>query len=390
MKRIGRWASVAGLLLLAGAGPVLAAPAEKTAPAGKAKKQSGKQAEAAKDPLNAETLAGLALRGIGPALTSGRVVDFAVDPSDRSRYFVATASGGVWRTDNAGTTWTPVFDQQASYSIGCVTLDPNDPLTVWVGSGENNSQRSVSYGDGVYRSTDGGTTWNNMGLKDSEHIGDIVVDPRDSRTVYVAAQGPLWRSGGDRGLYKTTDGGVTWKKILEISADTGVNEVVMDPRNPDVLYASAYQRRRRVWTLIDGGPESAIYKSTDAGASWTKLERGLPTEDMGRIGLTVSPVAPDVVYAVIEAAGDAGGFFRSTDGGSNWEKRSDYVSSSPQYYQELVPDPDDVDRVYSLDTFLMVTEDGGKTFGRAGQSHKHVDEHALWIDPDDPAYMLSG
>lgn len=405
MKRNSLWWSALGLVLILfmtlGA-PMSAAPAAQAAK-GQADKSQAAKGKAAKtqdgdkkqgdkpaDPMSAPTFAGLELRGIGPALPSGRVVDFAVDPTDRARYFVATASGGVWRTENSGTTWTPVFDEQGSYSIGCVTLDPKDPLTVWVGSGENNSQRSVSYGDGVYKSTDGGTTWEKVGLEDSEHIGKIIVDPLVSETVYVAAQGPLWRSGGDRGLYKTTDGGKSWKKILDISPDTGVSDLVMDPESSAVLYATAYQRRRHVWTLIDGGPESAIYKSVDAGATWTKLERGLPTTEMGRIGLAVSPVAPAVVYAIIEAAGKDGGFYRSLDGGSNWEKRSDYVSSSPQYYQELVPDPTDVDRIYSLDTFMMITEDGGATFHRAGQSHKHVDEHALWIDPEDTSYMLSG
>jgi photosystem II stability/assembly factor-like uncharacterized protein len=188
-------------------------------------------------------------------MCSGRVVDFAVDPTNTSRWFVATAAGGVWRTHNNGTTFEPIFDQQGSYSIGCVTLDPSNPHTVWVGTGENNGQRSVSWGDGVYRSRDGGDSWEHLGLEGSQHIGMIVVDPRDSDTVWVAAQGPLWNSGGDRGLYKTTDGGETWTRVLHISDDTGVNEVFLDPRDPDTVYASAWQHRRHVWTLIDGGPE---------------------------------------------------------------------------------------------------------------------------------------
>ncbi len=337
-----------------------------------------------------ELLAGLAFRELGPALASGRVADLAVHPGRTSTWYAAIASGGVWRTDNAGTTWRPLFDDQGSYSIGSITLDPNDPLVVWVGTGENNSQRSVSYGDGVYKSTDGGAGWTNVGLKESEHIGRIVVDPRDSRVVYVAAQGPLWRAGGDRGLFKTTDGGGTWKNVLEISQHTGVNEVWIDPRDPDVLYASAYQRARRTWTLIDGGPESAIYKSTDAGANWQKLTAGLPTEEMGKIGLAVSPAAPDVVYAIVESIDDAGGVFRSTDAGANWEKRSDYVSDSPQYYNELVPDPHDPDRVYSMDTWLHVSEDGGKTFVKVPETSKHVDNHALWIDPANTDHLVAG
>jgi photosystem II stability/assembly factor-like uncharacterized protein len=349
-----------------------------------------KKTEETEDVWSAGTFAGLKFRLLGPALTSGRVSDIAVHPDNRAHYFVSVASGGVWKTTNDGTTWTPVFDDQGSYSLGCVTIDPNDPLTVWVGTGENNSQRSVSYGDGVYKSVDGGTTWSNVGLESSEHIGKIVVDPRDSNVVYVAAQGPLWAPGGDRGLYKTEDGGKTWNAVLEISENTGVSDVVMDPRNPDVLYAAAYQRRRRVWTLIDGGPESAIHKSTDAGTSWTKLETGLPTVDIGRIGLAIAPTRPDTVYAIIEAEGEEGGFFRSTDAGANWEKRSDYVSGSPQYYQEIIPDPVDPDRVYSNDTWMHVTEDGGKTFVKVGEKTKHVDNHALWIDPENTDYLLAG
>jgi len=206
------------------------------------------EAEASKDALSSGNLGGLKFRSIGPAFMAGRIGDLAVDPQDPSHYYVAACSGGVWKTTNSGTTWTPVFDKQGSYSIGCLRMDPNNPATVWVGTGENNAQRSVSFGDGVYRTLDGGETWKNMGLKDSEHIGMIQVHPRDADTVYVAAQGPLWRSGGERGLYKTTDGGKSWKRILHVSRDTGVNEVHFDPRDPDVLYASSWQRRRRVWS----------------------------------------------------------------------------------------------------------------------------------------------
>jgi len=340
--------------------------------------------------MSTATFAGLKFRSIGPALQSGRVCDFAVDPANPSHYFVAVCSGGVWKTENAGITYKPVFDGQGSYSIGCVTIDPNNPHTIWVGTGENNSQRSVSFGDGVYRSRDGGKSWKNVGLKDSEHIGMIVVDPRDSNTVYVAAQGPLWRSGGDRGLYKTTDGGENWQRVLYVSEDTGINEVHIDPRNPDVLYASSYQRRRRVWTLINGGPEGAIYKSTDAGKSWRKVNSGLPRVDKGRIGMCVSPVNPDVIYAIVEAADGKGGVFRSTNRGESWSKRSGHVTSSPQYYNELVCDPGNVDRVYSLDTFLNVTNDGGKTFKRVPGRDRHVDDHALWIDSANTDHLLVG
>ncbi|MCD4680207.1 MAG: hypothetical protein K8S00_07450 [Bacteroidales bacterium] len=251
--------------------------------------------------ISSNLVKALKFRSIGPALMSGRIIDFAVNPDKPSEYYVAVASGGVWKTINSGITWTPIFDNQKSYSIGCVTMDPNNHNVVWVGTGENNSQRSVSYGDGVYKSVDGGKSWKNMGLKSSEHIGDIVVDPGNSDIVYVAAQGPLWGPGGDRGLYKTTNGGETWECILNISENTGISEIAMDPGNADVLYAVAYQRRRHVFTLINGGPESAIHKSTDAGKSWRKLKKGLPGGDVGRIGIAISPVNTNFLYAIIEA-----------------------------------------------------------------------------------------
>jgi photosystem II stability/assembly factor-like uncharacterized protein len=337
-----------------------------------------------------DTFTGLAFRGIGPAVTSGRVGDIAVHPTEPNTWYVVVASGGVWKTVNAGVTWIPIFDSQGSYSIGCITLDAKNPLVVWVGTGENNSQRSVGYGDGLYKSTDGGKTWENVGLKTSEHIAKILIDPRDSNIVYVAAQGPLWSSGGERGLYKTLDGGKTWKQVLKISENTGVTDVVMHPRNPDLLLAAAYQRRRHVWTLIDGGPESAIYRSTDAGATWKKLEGGLPKEEMGRIALTIPAAQPDWVYALIEAAGKGGGFYRSTDAGGSWKKMSDYVPTSPQYYTEIFADPKNPDRVYSMDTFMQVTEDGGKSFHKAGEKFKHVDNHVLWIDPEDTSHLIAG
>ena len=343
---------------------------------------------AAAQDFSASTFRGLKLREIGPALTSGRIADFAVNPENPSEYYVAVASGGVWKTTNAGNTYEPIFDDQGSYSIGTVVLDPNNPHVVWVGTGENNGQRSIAYGDGVYRSEDGGKSWTRMGLEESEHIGKIVVDPRDSDVVYVAAQGPLWSAGGDRGLYKTTDGGKTWSKVLEISEHTGVSDLVMDPRDPDVLIASAWQRRRHVWTLVSGGPESALYRSTDGGESWTKVTRGLPSGDVGRYGLCMSPVDPDYVYAIVEAASGEG-FYRSTDRGASWRKMSDY-SSRGNYYQELICDPADRDRVYSMDTYTMVTDDGGSSWDRLGGRLRHVDDHALWIDPDDTDHLLIG
>jgi photosystem II stability/assembly factor-like uncharacterized protein len=348
-----------------------------------------KENEEPKTKLNAETLSGLELRGIGPAINSGRVVDFAVTPGKRHRFFAATASGGLWKTENAGTTWEPVFDGEGSYSIGCVTIDPSNSNVIWVGTGENNSQRSVSFGDGVYKSMDGGQSWTNTGLTESEHIGRIVVHPDNSDVVFVAAQGPLWRSGGDRGLYKTTDGGATWERILHVSDDTGVSEVWLDPRDPDLMYATSYQRRRHVWTLINGGPESAFHKSTDGGATWRKIDKGLPDVDRGRMGLCISPVNPDVVYGVVDAVRDEGGVFRSLDRGESWEKRSDHAPGG-DYWNELTCDPHDLDTVYSVEVWLWVTRDGGKTFEKVNWKKKHVDDHAVWLDPEDPDYMLVG
>lgn len=328
-------------------------------------------------------------RLLGPAVTSGRVVGLAVNPKDKSHYYVAAASGGVWKTTNAGTTWQPVFDNEGSFSIGCVTLDPKNPNVVWVGTGENNSQRSVAYGDGVYKSTDGGRSWANVGLKGSEHIGRILIDPRDSDTVYVAAQGPLWGPGGDRGLYKTTDGGRTWTQSLLVDENTGVSDVVLDPRNPDQLLAVSYQRRRHVWTLVNGGPGSGVHRSTDGGKTWKKVSGGLPGGDLGRIGLAAAPSDPDTVYAVVEAADKQGGIFRSTDRGITWEKRNPFDAQA-QYYAHLVVDPKDKDRLYAMNVLLQVSDDGGKTLRPLGESNKHVDNHTLWVDPADTAHYRVG
>ena len=339
--------------------------------------------------LDSDTLAALELRGIGPAYNSGRISDFAVTPGKRHRYFVATASGGLWKTDNAGVSWTPVFDGEGSYSIGTVEMDPANHNVIWVGTGENNAQRSVAFGDGVYKSVDGGQNWSHMGLEDSEHIGNIQIDPRDSDVVYVAAMGPLWNGGGDRGLYKTTDGGETWERILHVSDDTGVAEVWLDPRDPDTVYATSWQRRRHVWTLVNGGPESAFHKSTDGGATWREIDQGLPSVDRGRMGLCISPIDPDVIYGILDAVRDEGGLFRSTDRGETWKKRSDHTTSG-DYWNELFCDPHDLDTVYSVGVWLWVTDDGGESFEKVPGDHIHVDYHALWIDPDDPDYLLTG
>jgi len=342
--------------------------------------------------LTADILSGLAFRNIGPAVMSGRISDIMIHPHKRPVWYVAVGSGGVWKTENAGTTWTPVFDGQASYSIGCLALDPKNPDIVWVGTGENVSGRHVGYGDGVYKSLNGGKTWTNMGLRRSEHIGRILVDPRDSDVVYVAAEGPLWSPGGERGLYKSEDGGKTWKLSLEISKNTGVTSVELNPSNPDILYAAAYQRRRTVAAFMGGGPESAVYKSEDAGKTWRKLTVGLPEGDMGKIGLAVSPIDPAVVYATIEAGPEDRGFYRSADRGESWEKRNSFISggTGPHYYQEIFADPNRFDRVYQMAPPLMVTDDGGRTFRRVNEKHKHGDNHAMAFLPGEPDYLLVG
>jgi photosystem II stability/assembly factor-like uncharacterized protein len=375
-------AFVAGVCLALCASAALAAPKPAATASAKTVKDDSK--------LKSTTFSGLKFRGIGPAVTSGRIVDLVVDPKDKSTWYVAAAYGGVWKTTNAGTTFSPIFDTQGTSSIGCVALDPKDPLTVWVGSGENNSQRSVGWGDGVYRSPDGGKTWENMGLKASEHIGTVLVDPRNSGTVFVAAQGPLWAPGGDRGVYKSADGGKTWKQVLKVDEWTGANEVRFDPRDPDVMFATTYQRHRKVWTLIDGGPGSGLWKSTDAGETWKKLTNGLPKGDMGRIGIVLPPLEPGSIVATIEGAQDEQGTYRSDDGGMNWSKLNDRPSGSAQYYQELFADPNVPGRLYQVDTYLQTSDDGGKTWRRAGEKSKHVDNHIVWIDPTDSRHLLVG
>jgi photosystem II stability/assembly factor-like uncharacterized protein len=331
----------------------------------------------------------LRFRSIGPALTSGRIADVAVDPTNKKIWYVATAAGGVWKSVNAGLTFTPIFDGEGSFSTGAITIDPKNPNVIWVGSGENNAQRVVAYGDGVYKSIDGGRSWKNMGLKESEHIGRILIDPRNSDVVYVASQGPLWSKGGERGLYKTTDGGATWTRVLHVDDWTGTNDVQMDPRNPDVLIASTWQRQRRTCCFVAGGPGSGIHRSIDGGKTWVKSQAGFPSGDIGRIGLAMSTVDPDVVYAIAEAAQGRGGFFRSTNGGVSWERMCGYQTGG-NYYNEIFTDPVNVDRVYAVDVILQVTDDGGRNFRRVGEQKKHVDNHSVWIDPDDTEHLIVG
>lgn len=341
------------------------------------------------DPMGPQIFGGMRFRSIGPAVTGGRVIAFAVDPTDRSKYYVAVASGGVWKTVNGGTTFTPIFDNEGAFSIGAIAIDPNNPSTLWVGTGERNSQRSVAYGDGVYRSDDGGRSWRNVGLKTSEHIGRIAIDPRDSNVVFVAAQGPLWAGGGERGLYKTTDGGRTWKAVIPGTENTGATDVVIDPSNPDTMYAATWQRRRHYYTLINGGPESGVYKSVDGGNTWTRIRSGLPPGDLGRIGLSISPAETNVVYATVEASGVLSGIFRSSDRGSSWERMGNRIAQG-MYYGQIVADPKVVDRVYIPDVQMQVSDDGGRTQRGVGERLKHVDNHAIWVDPNNNNYLLVG
>ncbi len=341
----------------------------------------------------ADAVDGLKMRGIGPALMGGRIADIDVHPTNSSVWYVASASGGVWKTSNAGITWTPIFDQQASYSIADVTIDPNNPDVVWVGTGENVSGRHVGWGDGVYKSLDAGKTWTNMGLKKTEHIGKIVIDPRDSNRVYVAAEGPLWSAGGERGLFQSVDGGKNWTAILHIDENTGITDIEFHPTNPDIIYAAAYERRRHVWGLMAGGPGGGIYKSTDGGASWKKLANGLPSSDVGKIGLAVTAANPGLVYATIEADDENKGFYRSADQGESWTKKNSYISggTGPHYYQELTASPQTADLVYQMDVFMHVTRDGGEHFNYLGTGReKHSDNHAFWVDPEDDLHLLAG
>jgi photosystem II stability/assembly factor-like uncharacterized protein/uncharacterized protein YukE len=345
--------------------------------------------EKAKHPLDELSLSALKFRSVGPANTSGRISDFAVHPEMPHIYYVATSSGGVWKTVNSGTTYEPIFDSQGSYSIGCVTMDPNNASTIWVGTGENNNQRSVAYGDGVYMSKDAGASWKNMGLKESEHISKIIVHPNDSNTIWVAAVGPLWSSGGERGVYKSTDGGQTWNPTLSIDEYTGVADMIIHPNDPNVLYAATHQRARHVFTYLGGGPGSAIYKSVDGGDTWEKASNGLPDVDLGRIGLAVSPADPEKLYAIIEAAEGKSGFYRSTNRGASWHKQGGHVTSG-NYYQEIVADPTNADIIYSMDTWLSKSVDGGKTFQKTGEVTKHVDNHCIWVNPNNNEHWLVG
>ena len=354
-----------------------------------AQRRKGKAAPEKKETFS---MGDLKLRNVGPAFLSGRIADIAVHPDDDDVWYVAVGSGGVWKTENSGTTWTPLFDKQSSYSIGCITIDPNNPATIWVGTGENVGGRHVGYGDGVYRSKDGGQTWENMGLKSSEHISEIIVHPDNPNVVWVAAQGPLWTKGGERGFYMTTDGGESWTKTLGGNEWTGVTDIMLDPRNPDRIYAATWQRHRTVAALMGGGPDSGIHRSEDGGQTWEKLKTGLPKSNMGKIGLAISPQQPDVVYAAIELDRTTGGVFRSENRGASWTKMSNAVSGAtgPHYYQELYASPHKFDRLYLMNVRILTSEDGGKTFTQLQEDDKHSDNHSINFRADDPNYLLVG
>ena len=360
-----------------------------TLPANAKNRKKKTKATPVQNEIKVSVFSGLKWRSIGPAFTSGRIADFAVDPSNHSHFYVAAASGGIWETYDDGTTFKPVFDHYGAYSMGCLAMDPNNHHVVWAGTGENNYQRALGYGNGVWKTTDDGKTWKNMGLKTSQHIGKILIDPRNSNVVYVAAEGSAWGPGGDRGIYKTTDGGKTWKRVLYISQNTGVANMCFDPRNPDVIYAGAEQHRRRQFGAVAGGPESAYYKTTDGGKTWKKLTNGIPSVDKGGMCIAVSPANPDIVYVMFQASNGKGGFFRSTNRGASFKKMSGYFSSA-QYFSELYPDPVDPNKVYSVDVVGKVTLDGGKTWKPIGNYKRHVDDHAYWIDPKHTDHMLIG
>ena len=344
--------------------------------------------------LKPDTLAGLRFRALGPANMSGRIVDLAVVESNTYTFYAASATGGLWKTTDNGTTFTPVFQNEAVPSVGCVTVSQSNPNIVWVGSGEATNRQSSGWGDGVYKSTDAGTSWTNLGLKDSEHVGRIVLHPTNPDVVYVAALGHLWGPNKERGLYKSIDGGKTWKPSLQIDEDTGVSDVAMDPSDANILYAAAHQRRRRAYGFHGGGPGNALYKTTDAGEHWKKVTTGLPSGELGRIGISVYRKDPRIVYASVEQglrynASTAyeqrkAGVYRSDDRGETWKFMSDW-NPRPTYASQIRVDPNDDQRIYMVN--YSYSDDGGKTFVSPRQS-LHGDDRMVWIDPHDSTHVL--
>lgn len=378
-ERIRRALRSAALLFAAGAG--LAAPA------------AAQQSQAA--PITEADLQAFAPREIGPAVTGGRIADLAADPSDPSILWVASASGGIWKTENRGHTWTPLTDDFPVSAFGAIALAPSDPEIVYIGSGEQNNRQSTNWGNGVYRSTDGGASWTHLGLDDTRHIGKILVHPDNPDVVWVAALGNLWAPSETRGVFRSTDGGQSWQKVLYIDQFTGAVDLQLDASNPDVLYAATYQRLRRAWGFNGGGPGSGIHKSTDGGESWIELTNGIPEGDKGRIGIALSVSNPQVLNALIEHADDdLQGTYRSEDGGASWTRVNE-LNIRPMYYSEIFIDPTNEDRVYTMATSSHRSEDGGRTFTEIAVRPTydvgvHADQHALWIDPNDPSHLYMG
>ncbi len=341
-------------------------------------------------PLSTEAMEGLSFREIGPAVTGGRIHDVEALPDDPATIYAASASGGLWKTENKGTTWESLFDDQPVSTFGDVALAPSNPDVVWAGTGEQNNRQSTSWGNGVYRSTDAGETWTHLGLEETRHIGRVQVHPEDPDVAYVAAQGNLWAPSETRGVYKTTDGGDTWEKVLYVDEYTGTVDLVMDPEDPDVLYAAAYQRLRRTWGFNGGGPGSGIYKTADGGDTWSELTDGLPDGEKGRIGLAIAQTNPDVLYATVEHA-EEGGTYRTRDAGATWTKVND-LNPRPMYYSHIEVDPTDAERVFVMSTEFYMSEDAGETFTQMPTRPTydvgvHSDHHTLWVDPNDPTHF---
>ncbi|HKK92915.1 MAG TPA: hypothetical protein VJ925_05750, partial [Longimicrobiales bacterium] len=354
-------------------------------------------------PLDAQDIdpfAALEPRTIGPAVMSGRIVDLAVVERDPSVFYVASSTGGVWKTTTGGVTYDPVFEDEGTHSVGDVVVHQRDTSIVWVGTGERASRQSSSWGDGVYRSVDGGETWTHMGLDDSKHIGRIILHPDDPNTVFVAAMGHLWGPNEERGLYRSTDGGDSWERVLYVDENTGAVDVQMDPADPSILYAATYQRRRRPYSFHGGGPGSGLWKSTDGGDTWSQLtnaglDNGLPTGDIGRIGIDIYRSDPRIVYASIEQgerynASTAyeqreAGIYRSEDRGETWEYMSDW-NPRPMYASQITIDPNDDQRIYMVNSYSF-SNDGGRTFERPNQS-LHGDDRLVWVNPANSHHVM--
>ena len=353
--------------------------------------QGSKENKQDKPAINS-ALSGFEFRSVGPAFMSGRISDIAIDPNNENIWYVAVSSGGAWKTENAGTTWKPLTDDQPFFATGCITIDPNNSSSIWLGTGENVAGRHIGIGHGIFHSLDGGKSWKDMGLKKSEHISKIIIHPENSDIIWVASQGPLWSSGGERGLYKSINGGKTWKNTLEINEWTGVTDLVIDPTDPNILYAASWQRHRNVAGLIDGGPGTALYKSTNGGESWIKINKGLPRSNMGKIGLAISPMNPTVLYAAIELDRREGAVYRTSNSGGSWNKMSNTVSggTGPHYYQELVASPYVFDKIYLMNVRVLESDNGGKSFSQMKESQKHSDNHSLTFKENDPNYLLMG